>query len=109
MSKISLENLHKLLLKFEIPVAYDHFTTEQKPPFLAYRALSEKFNTADSKTVFRTANIELCYCSDLRNVAFERQIELLLEENGLTFDKSFLYLEKQEMYQITYNFTILEE
>ena len=105
---MSLTELHNLLLTLEIPIAYDHFKDEQKPPFLAYRVLSEKFNTADSKTAFRTANIELSYCCDLRNIPFERRIEHLLENSGLTFDKSFFYVEKQEMYQINYYFTLLE-
>ena len=105
---MSLAQLHQLLLTLEIPVAYDHFKTEQKPPFIAYRVLREDFKTADSKTAFRTANIELSYCSDLWNIPFERRLEQLLENSGLTFDKSFLYLDKQEMYQINYIFTIME-
>ena len=101
---MSLAQLHQLLLTLEIPVAYDHFKDEQKPPFIAYRVLREDFKTADSKTAFRTANIELSHCTELRNIPFERRIEQLLENSGLTFDKSFLYLDKQEMYQINYYF-----
>ena len=105
---MSLAELHQLMLTLEIPVAYDHFQTEQKPPFIAYRVLTENFNTADSKTALRTANIELSYCTELRNIPFERRIEQLLEDSGLTFDKSFLYLNSQSMYQIDYRFFPIE-
>jgi len=104
---MSLAELHQLLLNLEIPVAYDHFKDEQKPPFIAYRVMAEKFNTADSKTAFRTVNLELSYCSDLRNIPFERRIEQLLESRLITYDKAFLYLDKQEMYQISYYFCML--
>jgi len=104
---MSLAELHNLLLTLEIPVAYDHFKDEQKPPFIAYRVLREDFKTADSKTAFRLAHLELSYCSDLRNIPFERQIEQLFESHLITFDKAFLYLDKQSMYQINYNFCMI--
>jgi hypothetical protein len=94
-SLMSLEQLHGLLQTLEIPVAYDHFKDEQKPPFLAYRVTSEDFSAADSKTAFRTVNIELCYCSELRNTAFERRIEQLLEFRLITFDTALSEIEKR--------------
>ena len=104
---MSLAQFHQMLLTLEIPVAYDHFKDEQKPPFIAYRVLREDFKTADSKTAFRIAHLELSYCTDLRDIPFERRIEQLLESRLITFDKAFLYLDKQEMYQINYNFCMI--
>ena len=84
------EEIFKLLKTLNIPLAYDHFKTSQNvtPPFMAYRETTTDTFKADGKTYYRPCDYEIELVTDKKDVALEKQIEKLLTDNNIPYDKS---------------------
>ena len=53
---MELKELVKILEKLKIPIAYNHFSTVQKPPYLVYKVTSSNNFIADNKVYKKTEN-----------------------------------------------------
>lgn len=84
------KTIYDLLKTLNIPVAYDHFETEQNvtPPFVAYRESTPETFKADGKTYYRPYEYEIELVTEKKNVALEETIEELLTTNNIPYDKS---------------------
>lgn len=83
------KDLFDLLKTLEIPVAYDHFDSDKavQIPFVAYREQANDTFRADDKTYFKFYNYEIELITEKKNVALEKQIEGLLDENNIPYEK----------------------
>ena len=84
------KDIYDLLKTLNIPVAYDHFDTKQNitPPFVAYRESSPETFKADGQTYYRPYEFEIELVTEKKDVALEKNIEELLTENNIPYDKS---------------------
>ncbi|MBR2785049.1 MAG: hypothetical protein IKD74_03580 [Clostridia bacterium] len=86
---IEHKDLYDILITLEIPVAYDHFESNKEVsiPFLVYREVTPNTFRADDLTYHQFFNYELELVTEKKEVAIERQIEGLLTENKIPYDK----------------------
>ena len=81
--------IYDLLKTLNIPVAYDHFETNQNvvPPFVAYRELTSETFKADGKTYYRPYEYEIELITEKKDIVLEEAIEELLTTNNIPYDK----------------------
>lgn len=80
--------IYDLLKTLDIPVAYDHFTTnkEVSPPFITYRMAEPETFKADGITYYRPYNYELELITDKKDPELEQRIEELLTTHQIPYD-----------------------
>ena len=87
---IEHKDLFDLLKTLEIPVAYDHFDSDKQIPipFVVYREQELDTFRADGITYYQFYNYEIELITEKKNVALERQLEGLLTNNKIPYDKT---------------------
>ena len=86
---IEHKDIYDLLRTLNIPVAYDHFDSNKEVPipFIAYRETSPNTFKADGITYHQFFNYEIELVTEKKEIALERQIEGLLTQNNIPYDK----------------------
>lgn len=82
------KDLYDILKTLNIPVAYDHFSSDKniEPPFLAYREIAANTFKADNITYKKENNFELELVTSKKDVALQETIEDLLTENKIPYE-----------------------
>lgn len=95
--------LFTLLSTLNIPVAYDHFTSKNiSVPFVLYRNNNTDTFKADDKSYFKNREYIIDLCTDKKDIVAETNLETLLDNNHLPFDKEEDFIESENIYQIRY-------
>lgn len=86
---IEHKNLYDILLTLGIPVAYDHFDSNKQIsiPFLVYREQELSTFRADDITYHQFYNYELELITEKKEIAIERQLEGILTNNKIPYEK----------------------
>lgn len=86
---IEHKELFDLLKTLNIPVAYDHFDSDKEIPipFIAYREQANDTFRADMQTYFKFYNYEIELITTKKEVVLEKQIEGLLTNNNIPYEK----------------------
>ena len=87
---IDHKTLYEKLCTLGIPVAYDHFDSNKQVaiPFVVYREQELDTFRADGITYYQFYNYEIELITEKKNVALERQLEGLLTNNKIPYDKT---------------------
>lgn len=99
------KDIFNILKTLEIPVAYDHFTSDKDvaPPFMAYREIQSDTFKADNKTFYRDNEFEVELVTEKKNVDLEEKLEGLFDSNNIAYDKSDTIWDNDEkIYHIIY-------
>lgn len=78
-----------MLKTLNIPVAYDHFDSNKEItlPFVVYREIAPDTFKADCITYFRPYEFEIELVTDKKDVSLEGQVETLLTNNKIPYDR----------------------
>ncbi len=84
------KQIFDLLKTLNIPVAYDHFTSNKdiSLPFVVYRETSPITFKADGITYYRPHNFEIELVTEKKDVVLQQSIEDLLTLNNIPYDIS---------------------
>lgn len=87
---IEHKELYDLLKTLNIPIVYDHFDSDKEItiPFAVYRETSPETFRADGITYHQFFNFEIELITEKKEIALERQIEELLTNNKIPYDKN---------------------
>ena len=107
---MTYEELNTLIESFGLPYAYNEFpeNTEQAPPFICFLLDNNSADIMADNTNYqaiRPLTIELY--TDNKDFELEMTIEAALQSAGLTYVRSETYIEKERMYQITYESEVI--
>ena len=108
---MTYEVLNTIIASFGLPYAYNEFpeNTQQTPPFICFLLDNNSADLMADNTNYqaiRPLSIELY--TDNKDFALEMTIEAALNAAGLPFMRSKeTYIEKERMYQITYESEVL--
>lgn len=95
--------LFTILKQMNIPVAYDHFTNKTVSiPFILYRNDSSDTFKADDKTYAKENSYIIDLVTEKKDVVLEKQLEDLLNDNFLPWDKEENYIDDERIYQIRF-------
>jgi hypothetical protein len=101
--------MDKLITMMEvtgIPYAYDHFAEGEspEPPFLCYLLPSSDNFAADGTVYFKANEVHIELYTDYKNPPVEQQVEAVLDEHGVFYDKTETWIESEKLYEILYIF-----
>lgn len=105
---IRKEQIEDMLGRLEIPFAYHHFEKEDavNPPFICWLSPGTDNFSADGKAYHRSDELDIELYTDDRDFGLERRLEQLLDEQGIFWDKTELYIESENMFEILYEMEV---
>lgn len=98
-----LSNLKSILDLLQIPVAYSHFNTATELPYIVYYETGTDNVFADNKVFKQCKSVEIELYTSIKDVTLEEQLETLLNNNEIPFDKiSETYIDDEKMFESVY-------
>lgn len=87
-----------------IPIAFDHFKTEQSLPYLVYIVAANDQFAADNITFHSAPELQLELYTEQKDTSKEAVVENII--SGFYFTKEEGYLESEQMYMVAYRFVL---
>ena len=91
-----------------LPAAYDHFAEgePQNPPYLVFRIPESHGFAADGVNYFPIAQLDFELYSDRKDPELERNVEDVLREHGILFDKSEFWIGEERLFEVLYEMEV---
>ena len=101
-----MEELLQILSETQIPFAYHHFAEGEspEPPFICYLLPGSNNFSADGKVYYKINEVHIELYTDLKDLAVEQQLEDMLDEHGIFYNKSETWIESEKLYEVLYTF-----
>ena len=101
-----MDKLLGLMAEIPFPSAYDHFAEGEspEPPFITYLLPGSDNFAADGKVYFRVTEVHIELYTDEKNPEVEQQVEGVLDEHGIFYDKTEVWIESEKLYEVLYSF-----
>ena len=101
-----MEELVQILGETQIPFAYHHFAEGEspEPPFICYLFPGSNNFSADGKVYYKINEVHIELYTDLKDLAVEQQLEDVLDEHGIFYNKSETWIESEKLYEVLYTF-----
>ena len=101
-----MEELLQILSETQIPFAYHHFAEGEspEPPFICYLLPRSNNFSADGKVYYKINEVHIELYTDLKDLAVEQQLEDVLDEHGIFYNKSETWIESEKLYEVLYTF-----
>ena len=105
---MTIENLVEMLQKTGIPFAYDHFAEGEnpEPPFICYLIPGSNNFAADGKVYFRINQVRIELYTDSKDLVVERKVEMVMDESGIFYNKSEVWIQSEKLYEVLYSFEV---
>lgn len=103
-----MEELLQILKETQIPFAYHHFAEGEspEPPFICYLLPGSNNFSADGKVYYKINEVHIELYTDLKDLAVEQQMEDVLDEHGIFYNKSETWIESEKLYEVLYTFCL---
>ena len=101
-----MEKIVMMLDEIDIPFAYDHFAEGESPdpPFICYLTPSSDNFAADGKVYYKINEIHIELYTDCKDLSAEQKVEAVLDEHGIFYEKSEVWIESEKLYEVLYSF-----
>ena len=105
---MTMEELVAMLQKTGIPFAYDHFAEGEspEPPFICYLLPGSNNFAADGRVYFKINQVRIELYTDSKDLAVERKVEMVLDESGIFYNKSEVWIQSEKLYEVLYSFEV---
>ena len=103
-----MEELVQIIQEMQIPFAYDHFAEGESPdpPFICYLIPGSNNFAADGKVYFRINQVRIELYTDSKDLAVERKVEMVMDESGIFYNKSEVWIQSEKLYEVLYSFEV---
>jgi len=101
-----MEELLQMLEEMELPFAYHHFAEGEspEPPFICYLLPGSNNFSADGKVYYKINEVHIELYTDWKDLAVEQGVEAVLDEHGVFYNKSEVWIESEKLYEVLYTF-----
>ncbi|OCS82278.1 hypothetical protein [Caryophanon tenue] len=111
---MTLIELVKALNALGYPLAYSHFkTSDDTPaptiPFIVYYEEDSTNVAADNKVHKKIKNYSIDLYTEKKELQVEQKIEDLLDSHSIYYDTSDFYIDKEQLFQRSYQITLINE
>ena len=105
---MTMEELVAMLQKTGIPFAYDHFAEGESPdpPFICYLLPGSNNFAADGKVYFKINQVGIELYTDSKDLAVEAKVEMVLDDTGIFYNRSEVWLQSEKLYEVLYSFEV---
>ncbi len=89
-----------------LPFAYDHFAEGESPspPFLCFLCTKSNNFGADGGVYFKADEVNIELYTDRKDPELEQRIETVLDEHGVFYNKTEVWIESERLYEVLYSF-----
>ena len=102
---MTLAEIKTVLDAVGIPVAYDHFETEQAMPYIIYKETSTRTLSRDDSVGVKISTIQVELYTVTKNLTLEETLEGVLD--SFIWNKTLDFDNEDEFYSSFYEFEIL--
>ena len=101
-----MEELIAIMTQSGLPFAYDHFAEGESPapPFICYLLPGSDNFSADGKVYYKINEVHLELYTDTKDLSVEQKLEDLLDEHGIFYEKSEMWIDSEKLYEVLYQF-----
>lgn len=101
-----MDELLKMLGEMQIPFAYDHFAEGESPdpPFLCYLLPGSNNFSAGGRVYYKISEVHIEVYTDLKDLSVEAAVEAVLDEHGIFYNKSEIWIDSEKLYEVLYTF-----
>ena len=105
---MTIVQLAEMLDETGIPFAYDHFAEGEspEPPFICYLLPGSDNFAADGKVYFKINEVHIELYTDTKDVSVEKQVEDALDDKGIFYNKSEVWISEERLYEVMYSFDV---
>lgn len=103
-----MDNLLELMLEIGIPFAYDHFAEGESPspPFITFLCPRSDNFPADGRVYFKVDEVHIELYTDAKDPPVEQKVEAVLDEHGIFYDKTEVWIDTENLYEVLYSFEL---
>ena len=101
-----MDKLLTVLQETGIPYAYDHFSEGEapEPPFVCYLFFGSNNFAADGHVYYKINEVHVELYTDCKDLSVERTLEDALDQHGIFYEKSEVWIESEMLYEVLYVF-----
>ena len=101
-----MDKLLTVLQETGIPYAYDHFSEGEapEPPFVCYLFFGSNNFAADGHVYYKINEVHVELYTDCKDLSVERTLEDALDQHGIFYEKSEVWIESEKLYDVLYVF-----
>ena len=101
-----MEAITAILEQIGLPFAYDHFAEGESPdpPFICYLIPNSDNFSADGRVYYKINEIHIELYTDCKDLSAEQKVEAVLDEHDVFYDKSEVWIESENLYEVLYTF-----
>ena len=101
-----MEKIAEILKTIGMPFAYDHFAEGEspEPPFICYLIPNSDNFSADGRVYYKINEIHIELYTDCKDLSAEQQVEAVLDEHGIFYEKTEVWIESENLYEVLYTF-----
>ena len=103
-----MDKILEILSEIGLPFAYHHFAEGESPdpPFICYLTPGSDNFAADGKVYFKIDEYHIELYTDEKSPSQEAQLETVLDEHGIFYDKTEVWIESERLYEVLYQFEL---
>ena len=75
-----------------------------EPPFICYLLPDSDNFSADGKAYYKINEVHIELYTDTKDLSVEGQLEAVLDEHGIFYDRSEVWIESEKLYEVLYSF-----
>lgn len=89
-----------------LPYAYHHFAEGEspEPPFICYLMPASDNFAADGKVYYKVDGYHIELYTDVKAPETEAALEAVLDEHGIFYNKSEVWIDSEKLYEVLYQF-----
>ena len=101
-----MDKLLTVLQETGITYAYDHFSEGEapEPPFVCYLFFGSNNFAADGHVYYKINEVHVELYTDYKDLSVERTLEDALDQHGIFYEKSEVWIESEKLYEVLYVF-----
>ena len=101
-----MEKITAILEQVGLPFAYDNFAEGESPdpPFICYLIPNSDNFSADGRVYYKINEIHIELYTDCKDLSAEQQVEAVLDEHGIFYEKTEVWIESENLYEVLYTF-----
>ena len=105
---MTIEQIAAMLQETGIPFAYDHFAEGEspEPPFICYLLPGSDNFAADGRVYFKINEVRIELYTDKKDVSVEKQVEDALDDRGIFYNKSEVWISEEKLYEVLYSLDV---
>ena len=106
---MTYQEIMTMMQETGLPFAYDHFAEGESPdpPFAVFLFPSSENFGADGLVYVKINQLRIELYTDYKQPDIENNVETVLDQHGLFYDKTEVWITSERLYEVAYTMEVL--